>query len=303
MQEIAIRHGSRMANRMLQYLTAIGLSGPETRISGYDIAEWGMAGPKPGGGHRAWPKVDVQRVDAQWLRGLLADGRLTRLKLTEAVCDVDLLPDRTTANAAFYAGDQDIHPLTDRDLLIHVRLEDIMVPGRHTGYGPLPLNWYQQIIDETGLHPVFIGQLGDDPYSDAIRARFPGATLLEGGTVLHDFQTLRAAPNVALGVSTFSWLAAWLGQADRVFYPLLGILNPSQAPGINLTPASDPRYEFWHFPPRQWMADGPAIEAVTQGPHGATRLEESQVATLLTNARAAADPAISEWRARVEAAR
>jgi hypothetical protein len=191
-------------------------------------------------------------------------------------------------------------------LVIHVRLEDILVPGRHRGYGPLPLAWYRDLLTRTGLRPVFVGQFGGDRYSQALRRAFPDARILAGGSVLHDFQTIfqtiRNAHNVALGVSTFSWLAAWLGARERVFYPLLGILNPAQEPGINLTPADDPRYEFHLFPHRSWEADDAALDAVIDGPNEARVLSQAALATLLAQARDVAEPGLAAWRGRVDAA-
>jgi hypothetical protein len=49
-------------------------------------------------------------------------------------------------------------------------------------------------------------------------------------------------------VSTFSWLAAWLSDAEQIFMPLSGLLNPMQSTDVDLAPLNDPRYRFFLFP-------------------------------------------------------
>ncbi len=301
MQEISVRHGSRMANRMLQLLAADTLSqwGGDAPITGHHIPEWGLAGPPSLAGHRAAPKIDVSRVDAPWLRSLIANGLIERLKINTVVCDVALLPDRARANALFDAGDTPYFATGPQDLVIHVRLEDIMVPGRHASYGPLPIAWYRDVLTDTGLRPVFVGQFSTDAYSDALKAAFPHAVILEGGSVLHDFQTIRHAHNVAIGVSTFSWMAAWLGTSSRIFYPLLGMLNPEQEPGINLIPEGDARFRFYKFPHRLWRADAAALEDVIHGPSQAHKIDGAALTRLTDAARASYEPRLSEWRSAI----
>lgn len=293
-----------MANRMLQLLVAdrFATGFPDCKITGFDIAEWGLSGGPDARGARAWPKIDTGRIDTEWLLAQIAAGRIDRLRITEAICDFDALPSRARANALFDPQGEAGAPTTDDEVVIHVRLEDILVPGRHKGYGPLPLAWYRDLIENTGLRPVFIGQFGDDRYSQALRRAFPTARILAGGSVLHDFQTIRNAHNVALGVSTFSWLAAWLGARGRIFYPLLGILHPIQSPGLNLTPQADARYEFHLFPPRSWEADSAALDSVIDGPNPARCIAAAELAALLHRSQDAAAADIAAWRARMLAA-
>jgi hypothetical protein len=63
-----------------------------------------------------------------------------------------------------------------------------------------------------------------------------------------DFDMIRQASNIAVGVSTFVWLAAWLSHADNIFMTVSGLLNPMQAIRNDLLPLGDARYHFWLFP-------------------------------------------------------
>lgn len=305
MREISIRHGARMANRMLQLLSAHGLAAhamaPDCAITGQDIPEWSLNGGRSGRGHRGWPKLDGSALDVDWLMARVGDGTITTLRVAESVCNVRLLPDRATANAVFDAGDQGHYPTTEGDLVIHVRLEDILEPGRNPGYGPLPLSWYRQLIADTGFRPVFVGQFGTDPYSKALKEAFPDAVILEGGSVLYDFQTIRNAHNVALGISTFSWLAAWLGTRGQIFLPVLGMLHPLQYPRIDLLPRDDLRFQFDLFEPRDWMADEAAMDAVIRGTTAPRRLARNDVTALCAEAKMLGAPDANAWRARMQA--
>lgn len=300
MQEIGIRHGSRMANRLLQYLTAHALAAqiPKCRVTGHEIDEWSLRGEPCGRGHRRWPKLDIQRVDIPWLTQAIDSGQVPALKITAVSSDIDLLPTPARSSALIDAGDAPFHATGPGDVVIHIRLEDIMEPGRHVGYGPLPLAYYREIIEETGLHPVFVGQFGEDAYSTALKSAFPDATILEGGSVLHDFQTIRSAHNVILGVSTFSWLAAWLGAKARIFYPLKGILDPRLNPQINLLPADDARFRCRSFPGQPWTASNDEIEALIAGPSQARPVDAAALATMRDEAAEAARAEIDNWRDR-----
>lgn len=301
MTTIAIRQPGRMANRVLQHLTAHRLAQEigGAQITGSSLPDWDLqCDPNPRG-HRCWPKLDVQRYDVPWLTQQMAEGAFERVTMSHVASDIDLLPSREEASEIIDAKGAAYYATTPDEIVIHVRLEDTIVPGTHKGYGPLPLAYYRRIVDETGLEPVFVGQFGDDPYSDALRREFPGAVTLEGGSVLHDFETIRNAYNVIIGVSTFSWVAAWLGVRERVFYPMLGIFNPLQTPNINLTPADDPRYRFELFPRRRWSGSEDAVAELITGPAIGKRIEGRRVQGVLDAAREDYAPRIEAWKARM----
>ncbi len=307
MQEISIRHGARMANRMLQVLSACGLAthapgNGDCAITGHDIPEWGLTGGRSGRGHRGWPRLDGAPLDVDWLLARIEDGTITRLRMTESLCNVALLPDRAAANSIFDAAGQAHYETGPNDMVIHVRLEDVMEPGRNVGYGPLPLSWYRTLLADTGFRPVFVGQFGTDTYSDALKVAFPDAVILEGGSVLHDFQTIRHAHNVAVGISTFSWLAAWLGAQGQIFQPVIGMFHPLQYPRIDMLMDDDPRFRFDRFPQRQWLADAAALDDVIHGGAGPERMTPADVIALRAEATALAAPETRAWRARMEAA-
>src|SRR6185437_3810679 len=118
----------------------------------------------------------------------------------------------------------------------------------HPDYTLIPVEFYTALVAETGLRPVFMGQIGANSYIERLRRAFPDARFIPSRGPLRDFEIIRRSRNVIVSVSTFSWLAAWLSDADRIFLPMTGFYNPAQFPEIDLLPLHDPRYRFYLFP-------------------------------------------------------
>lgn len=293
--EIVVRHTARMANSMMQLLVATHIKDrhPEYKITGYDIKEWGILGPKPARGYRGIPKIHVQRFDMAYLTAKIQAGELPRFMLRSPCFNYDLLPRKDVANKLFNGDAVQAYETTDDDIVIHIRLEDIMVPGRHAQYGPLHLGFYRQVIKKSGKRPIFIGQLDGSVYSNALRTAFPDAVFLEGGSVLHDFETLRRAHHIVLAISTFSWMAAWFGNAKSIHFPMSGIMHPSN-PTINMIPPDDPRYVFYLFPERSWGASEQEIEGLF-APFEATIVTQQQLGTLLAENKQTWEPINKVW--------
>lgn len=302
MLEIAIRPVGRMTNQMMQVLVAerYAQKFPDTAISGVTLAEWSYPEQPLPSGHHSWPKIDIQRFDVDYLDHLIASGRLTRLKIRTPCCNIKAFPDIKTAQAVFKAPQQDFYKTGPKDLVIHLRLGDILVPGRHRDYPPLPISYYHEILEQNDLRPVFVGQFGDDAYSMAMRKAFPKAKIIDNGSVLHDFQTLRHAQNIAIGVSTYSWMAAWLGRANRIFYPLRGLFNPLQAPSVDMVPLNDPRYTFYQFPLRPWTADQADFDALLHGPSEAVQIAQAAVQVLVDQSADLAAAEVLHWKNQIE---
>jgi hypothetical protein len=108
--------------------------------------------------------------------------------------------------------------------------------------------FYQEIVARTGLLPAFMGETQPGVYMNRIREAFPQAVVLPKGDIIRDFETIRQSKNILVSCSTFCWLAAWLSDADQIFLPVNGVLNPRQDTRIDLLPLDDRRYRFYLFP-------------------------------------------------------
>ena len=143
-------------------------------------------------------------------------------------------------------------PVTELEkrLVIHIRGGDA-INGTHPDYFPLPIELYEEIIEESKLSPMFVGQVNDDEnwYIQDLKRRFRGADFV-GGTPMEDFRLLAASHTKVLSISSFAWAAAWLGRSDaQIVIPKAGLLSPDMRPDIDLLPINDPNYFVVEFPP------------------------------------------------------
>lgn len=142
----------------------------------------------------------------------------------------------------------------DDELVINIRCGEL-ITGQVSWYPILPVAFYEHIIEVSGLKPVFVGQLDNALYVEKIKQAFPDARYIPSKGALYDFQLVRSAKNIAIAVSTFSWLAAWLSHAKNIFYPLAGFLNPALQKAYdqvelftNFAPMDDARFRFFQMP-------------------------------------------------------
>ncbi len=142
--------------------------------------------------------------------------------------------------------DQSEHGQED-EIVISIRGGEVF-DAIHKDYTMVPIDFYKFLARKTGLKPLFFGQLGNNPYCDDLRHHFPDASFIPGISARFDFNFLRRSVHIVPSVSTFSWLAAWLSDAKRIYLPLTGLINPNQHRGAFLVPRDDERYEFYLFP-------------------------------------------------------
>ncbi len=251
--QVALKGG--LGNRMIQFMAAFRLASlvPGCRIGNVSLPEWDIAlppiPPGPGPVCRLFDTSTPRghRIDLAGIAATLNDGSAARVEMDHFALDMHNLPSRDVAGVLFRS---DVAPVASfgRDtLLINIRGDEIFA-APHPHYTLLPIAFYQELVAQTGLAPAFLGQLDPNPYTAALRAAFPRARFIPSQGAMADFATLRRARNVVVAVSTFSWLAAWLSEAERVFLPLSALFNPAQCPEVSLLPLDDPRYRFILFP-------------------------------------------------------
>jgi hypothetical protein len=249
-----------LGNQMLQLMLARSMAEqvPGLIVVGYDMPEWGLHAPIPS----YLPPIKLilkgQHVEFEMIKSLLKSNRISGLDLSALGFELSHYLPRAIYQNLFPLTSTSIPIFQDDVLLINVRGAEIL-GNVHEDYGPIPLAFYRQLINKSRLRPVFMGQIGSDWYSQAIKDWFPEAELIPTKGAMSDFATIRCAKNIVISVSTFSWLAAWLSDANTIHLPVFGIFNPAQRPDIQLLPTKDSRYHFYNFPLREW--DGNAQQA------------------------------------------
>lgn len=238
-----------LANQMIQYLVALAVADrvEGCRISNIHIAEWNIDHLKLPIPHLKYEHRDPQYGDVASLSTLLRRGDVDCIEYTGYGQRVENFPPVERCRDVFvseYTGRLGYGP---DELVINIRGGEIMT-GLHPGYVLLPIDYYDKLIQDTGLYPVFLGQLGNDPYCDALRRRFPQARFVGSMGAIMDFEAIRGSVNIVPSVSTFSWLAAWLSRATNIFMPLTGLFNPGQFRTHDFAPLGDPRFHYTWFP-------------------------------------------------------
>ena len=140
----------------------------------------------------------------------------------------------------------------DDCLLIHIRAGDVATLTNDK-YGPLPIRYYQYLLAQTGLRPLFICEPGRTHYIDLLKATFPKAEMIGGASAIEDFEIIRSAKNVALSVSSFSWMATFLSsRVQQIHLPLAGHFDPADDLTPDFLPLNDTRYIFHHVSREAW---------------------------------------------------
>lgn len=221
-------------------------------MSGYNMPEWGLVAPVRDYGNQVLPKITGNLFDLHQVSGLMKAGKLKQVSLTGFGFRLEHFPTNQESQRLFVSSGPSQEVLSDNELLINIRAEDILSRGIHPDYGLLPIDFYRSVVQRTGLKPVFQGQLEAGPYLDKLSKALPDARLIPSQGAVTDFQIIRQAKNIVLSLSSFTWLAAWLSEARQIHIPVYGFLNPKQRPDIDLLPVDDERYQFYCFPIRRW---------------------------------------------------
>lgn len=261
---LRIRPLGNMGNQMLQYMFAIRVRQliGDLEISGYNIEPWALtSAPHTDQGRNSLSfgghMLDAAHIASMFRRGILRDATLGGLgfKLSNYAS-------ASHYKDIFNANHVDVEGYGPDAVVINIRGAEIL-RGIHPDYGPVPFSYIDAVIRNSGARPVFLGQIGDDSYSQLLKTRYPDAEFQPSRGPLVDFEVLRRSHQVSMSVSTFSWLACWLSNAKIIHYPLAGMFNPVQRPDIDLTPIDDPRYRFYSFEPRAWTGSEADFEALS----------------------------------------
>ncbi len=269
----------------MQLMTAQALARavPDLTYSGYNIPAWGLSKGRVRNNRPPLPRIITQDIDLDAVIDMMKRGELPLAVLRVIALQVAFYGDVDAYRSLFPPLMEPAETAGEGEILINVRGAEIL-KKRSTVYGPVHVAYYERILEETGLAPVFLGQLGDDYNTELLKARFPQARFVHSRGAINDFEAIRNARHIVASVSSFSWLAAWLSHAETIHLPLLGLLNPQQRPDIALSPINDARYRFDLFPVREWVGSQAQI-AELAGADPSRRIDTPELAGLLKTAR------------------
>jgi len=203
MRHLRISPGGRLANQMIQFMIAKRLQKlvPDLAIHGYNMPLWRLSVTSPERLRIAGPELTGNLFDVRHVAGLMNAGWINSAHLTGFSLNMANFGSREECSELFRPATESGSGFGKDELVIHVRGEDILTGG-HPDYGPLPVQFYARIVQQTGLRPVFLGQIQEGRYLDEIVRVFPGATIIPARDVLTDFQTMRKSKNIVLSLSS-----------------------------------------------------------------------------------------------------
>lgn len=238
----------QLGNRMIQYMVALKFRDlmPDTRISNVHLPEWRIEHPPIESPEQAETVGRGHHIDLAGLAARVRAGEIRRIVFPGWGQRLENFLPLDVYRSVFRPTPANPPEFDSRHLLCPVRAGDILHSGLF--YPLTPVEFYADVVAQTGLVPVFMGQTEPNRYTDRLRERFPTAIFLDTRGPLGDFALIRSAKNIVVGVSTFIWLAAWLSEADHIFMAVSGLFNHMQYPAADLLPFNDPRYRFWLFP-------------------------------------------------------
>lgn len=242
------------ANRAMQYLVAKKMEEtvPDVSIENIYLPEWGidtrcetgsMSRSCSLGWNRYW-------IDVDGFADCLKRRVINTLFLDAFCFNIDHFPKRETAREILRdlaIGDEVIKGFGLEEIVFNIRGCEVLEKAQKD-YIVLPKEYYQLVINDCGLKPVFFGQIGNNAYSQYLKDAFPNARFVEGKGAVHDFEVIRQSANIGVAVSTFSWLAAWLSHAQRIYLPIAGMYNPNQMKLQNFLPIGESCYQFVAMP-------------------------------------------------------
>jgi hypothetical protein len=236
---------------MIEYMVALTFAEMVggCRISNISLPKWNIHHPKL---ELPYPNVvepRQQHIDLPALARLVASNQINGVKWTGYGQRMENFLPRERYRDVFVSPFGRPMGYGPGYLVCPVRAEDIL-DGSCPEYPLTPVEFYRDLAKLTGLILVFIGQTRPNLYMDRLREAFPDALFREPqDDPLVDFETIRQSHNIALGVSTYSWLAAWLSSsAENIYLAVSGLFNPMQKPNVDLLPFGDARYKFFLFP-------------------------------------------------------
>jgi len=238
-----------LANQMIQYMVAMKLANmiPNAVISNVELPDWGISYPPIESSGPTYEVRGLHRLDLPGLASRMRGGEYRRLFLSAYGQRMENFLEVGHYRKVFKASFASEIGFNHDYLVCPVRAGDI-VHGGYPEYTLIPVEFYEHLRNETGLKLVFVGELSSNLYTVRLREKFQDALFLSHQSALIDFETVRRSKHIAVSVSTFSWLAAWLSDATKIYMPVSGLFNPMQYPEGLLLPFDDDRYRFYLFP-------------------------------------------------------
>ena len=144
--------------------------------------------------------------------------------------------------------------ISPRDLTFHIRGGDLWQNAWykrkrhiHMDYSAVPISFYKKVLQTAKINSEFIVESSvPEWYLKMLRKSLGFELKPSTAAPSVDFQRIAQGNEIGLGVSTFSWMAAFIGRPTRVHMPILGIFDMGRRPDLDFKNPSwtITKYEF-----------------------------------------------------------
>ena len=237
-----------LAMRMIDFMIAQKFASlvPGCRISNVDIPAWGIHLPAIGSPGTVARQRYLLPVDLASVAAAMRAGGTGRVNWSAYALRLENFLPREHYRGVF-APLPSAQPGYGSEYLV-CHLHDETLDGLASDQPLTPVEFIAEVVNQSGLKPVFVGNTAPSSYTLRLRERFPNAAYVHAPDDLVAFETIRRSQNILIGTSVLGWLAAWLSRADNIFMTVSGLFNPMQRPDVDLLPPDDSRFKFFLFP-------------------------------------------------------
>ena len=248
---IKVQYGGRLGNNMFQYCFGrilaekLGYELIASPIMGFDETNQKVNGKRVEGYP---PKLGFHEVDIDNLLSLdppqpiFLDGFYQRYEYYKG--------HKEKIKKWLQIDNYDVGQ-SDKDIIIHMRLGDNVTTLDPENPFIMPFAYYEKALQNTTYDRLFICSDPETIDSKYIKQFEKYNPIILKGVTLTDFRSLKSFKKIIISQSTFSWWAAFLSDADEVFFPLpekgtARLINEwsDGRPDIDLVVSDEERYKY-----------------------------------------------------------
>src|SRR5665213_477755 len=180
-----------LANQMIQFMVALKFRSmvPECRISNVILPAWDIEHPPIDGGEPVEVQRSELRLDLHDWAARIRAGTLRRVVFSCFGQRMEHFLHPAYYRSVFKTPLGSPVGFDERYLVCHVRAGDVL-DGNIPNYTLTPVEFYSDLVEQTGLKLVFIGQTAENFYTMRLRERFPTAKFIEMRDIMTDFETI-----------------------------------------------------------------------------------------------------------------
>ena len=150
------------------------------------------------------------------------------------------------------------YKIQKNDIVLHIRRGDSVMNNDLNyysikGHCACPLSYWENILDNEIYNKVWIiTESPNDKLVSILKNKYNAKIISD--SPIEDWVLLKSANKIIMSWGTFSWLAAWLSESEKIYFPLIGDWHPNspRSKEINLW-TDEERYIYYDMKTRKYL--------------------------------------------------